>query len=379
MKGANAFSLKICAVSIFLLAILFSPNVFARSKPKLNHSINTSALLTDDCLHFVDNKALDLQKNRWLAILKKNEKQEVLKWISGQAKPPKTVLKLVRKQYRCMLKHMTSEATQKDSTLNLQNRKKRMSAKQLKLVAAQAQTRSGIARLDKKILRSFYRKSTIQAGIWKRKFLFSGKSFNIVSKESATRCNLKVGTTWKPRVKKHRWCWKKMSGEEREKEILLASSAPGISRHHWGTDIDIFGLNPRTFVEGKKNFDEYVWLTEKASEFGFFQPYSDQRPPEKIGYMNERWHWSYYPLSNALTEYAKENSEALELVLFEQWDAMEKKRRKKVSYFSYIRSHWRSFVFNVAELPTAIVPNSLQPNKKPIIKTSDKNLSQDIE
>ncbi len=154
-----------------------------------------------------------------------------------------------------------------------------------------------------------------------------------------------------------------MTGEEKEKEILLASSAPGISRHHWGTDIDIFGLNPRTFVEGKQNFDEYIWLKEKGAEFGFFQPYSDQRSKEKMGYMNERWHWSYYPLAKALADYAFENAVELERVLFEQWDSMENRKKKRVAYFSYIRRHWRAFVFNVADLQGDTDRANLQPKK----------------
>ena len=42
------------------------------------------------------------------------------------------------------------------------------------------------------------------------------------------------------------------------KKILLYSSMPSTSRHHWGTDIDINSLEPSYFASGK-GFKEYNW------------------------------------------------------------------------------------------------------------------------
>jgi len=89
--------------------------------------------------------------------------------------------------------------------------------------------------------------------------------------------------------------------KQRALKILEYSSMPGSSRHHWGTDIDLNQLTNAWFErgEGKKI---YAWLTENAVSYGFCQPYSAGRP---YGYNEERWHWSYMPLSRPLTAFAE--------------------------------------------------------------------------
>ncbi|MGC4022289.1 MAG: M15 family metallopeptidase [Cyclobacteriaceae bacterium] len=94
---------------------------------------------------------------------------------------------------------------------------------------------------------------------------------------------------------------------ERTKKILLFSAMPGTSRHHWGTDIDINEAEEEYFEsrEGKK---AYQWLTTHASEFGFCQPYTSKHNG-RTGYEEEKWHWSYMPLSKKfLEEYTKQIS-----------------------------------------------------------------------
>ena len=91
--------------------------------------------------------------------------------------------------------------------------------------------------------------------------------------------------------------------KERALKILRFSSMPGSSRHHWGTDIDLNNLENHWFEEGKGS-DVYKWLQHNASLYGFCQPYSADRP---YGYWEERWHWSYMPVSTKLTAYAKEH------------------------------------------------------------------------
>ena len=73
------------------------------------------------------------------------------------------------------------------------------------------------------------------------------------------------------------------------KEILLYSSMPMTSRHHWGTDIDLNNLNNSWFREGegKKIYD---WLTEHANDYGFYQPYTDKSINSRTGYEEERRH-----------------------------------------------------------------------------------------
>lgn len=106
--------------------------------------------------------------------------------------------------------------------------------------------------------------------------------------------------------------WAKMADQkksdlEKAKHIMLYSSMPGTSRHHWGTDIDINSLENSYFKSGpgKKLYD---WMLLHASEYGFHQTYTD-KSKGRTGYEEEKWHWSYLPLSGPyLEEYKKQIS-----------------------------------------------------------------------
>ncbi len=89
-------------------------------------------------------------------------------------------------------------------------------------------------------------------------------------------------------------------------KILEYSSMPGSSRHHWGTDIDLNDLDNFTFEQGagKKVYD---WMVKHAAEYGFCQPYSKKSSDEggrTTGYNEEKWHWSYMPIAQKLTDLA---------------------------------------------------------------------------
>jgi LAS superfamily LD-carboxypeptidase LdcB len=88
--------------------------------------------------------------------------------------------------------------------------------------------------------------------------------------------------------------------------ILHWSALPGASRHHWGTEIDVFdraalgaGQQPQLLPA------EYApngvfgrldrWLSEHAEGFGFFRPYDRDRG----GVQPEPWHLSFAPISGA--------------------------------------------------------------------------------
>jgi len=86
------------------------------------------------------------------------------------------------------------------------------------------------------------------------------------------------------------------------KTILMYSSMPGSSRHHWGTDVDLNNLENEYF-EGGEGERIYSWLTNHASEFGFYQVYTSGRT---VGYQEEKWHWSYLPLSKKMLKEYKE-------------------------------------------------------------------------
>ncbi|MEO0006680.1 MAG: hypothetical protein RJA20_876 [Bacteroidota bacterium] len=102
--------------------------------------------------------------------------------------------------------------------------------------------------------------------------------------------------------------WKKYAKEkpgtkERALKILEYSAMPGASRHHWGTDVDLNDLNNTSMESGGKYKKVYDWLAAHAHEYGFCQPYTAGRT---AGYQEEKWHWSYTPLSQGYTERFRE-------------------------------------------------------------------------
>ena len=92
--------------------------------------------------------------------------------------------------------------------------------------------------------------------------------------------------------------------QQRAVKILEYSSMPGSSRHHWGTDIDLNAFNNKYFAsgQGKKTYD---WLVKNAPRYGFCQPYTAKGEQRVSGYNEEKWHWSFKPLSQHYTQQAK--------------------------------------------------------------------------
>jgi LAS superfamily LD-carboxypeptidase LdcB len=91
---------------------------------------------------------------------------------------------------------------------------------------------------------------------------------------------------------------------ERVHAILRWSALPGASRHHWGTDLDVFdraALAPGTAFQmrteeaapGGPFAPLDAWLQAHLHRFGFFRPYAEDRG----GVSPEWWHLSYAPLS----------------------------------------------------------------------------------
>lgn len=87
--------------------------------------------------------------------------------------------------------------------------------------------------------------------------------------------------------------------------ILRWSAIPGASRHHWGTEIDIFDpdllpegqslqLEPWEYQTGGYFQKLTNWLLANAEDYGFFFPFME-REDKKIGV--EPWHISYFPIA----------------------------------------------------------------------------------
>jgi LAS superfamily LD-carboxypeptidase LdcB len=94
--------------------------------------------------------------------------------------------------------------------------------------------------------------------------------------------------------------------------VLRWSALPGSSRHHWGTDFDIYDasalpkgyqikLVPEECEKDGVFGDLHAWLSEFFSFYpnGFFRPYAFDRG----GVSPEKWHISYGPIANV---YAKQ-------------------------------------------------------------------------
>ena len=101
-----------------------------------------------------------------------------------------------------------------------------------------------------------------------------------------------------------------------KKQIILSimrwSALPGMSRHHWGTDIDVIDeasrpkdyqveLTPEEVEAGGMFYPLHAWLDQKILQkqsYGFFRPYQK----DLGGVAPEMWHISYAPVSLKLEE-----------------------------------------------------------------------------
>jgi LAS superfamily LD-carboxypeptidase LdcB len=101
----------------------------------------------------------------------------------------------------------------------------------------------------------------------------------------------------------------RLSRTEQLHAILRYSAMPGTSRHHWGTDLDVYDsaavpsdyplqLSPGEVAAGGVFDRLHCWLDARLAageSHGFFRPYGKDRG----GVAPERWHLSYAPLSVA--------------------------------------------------------------------------------
>jgi hypothetical protein len=71
---------------------------------------------------------------------------------------------------------------------------------------------------------------------------------------------------------------------------------PGTSRHHWGTEVDLNAFSNKWFESGR-GLKLFKWLDNNASKYGFHRPYTKKDSQRPTGYNEEKWHWSFTPLS----------------------------------------------------------------------------------
>jgi LAS superfamily LD-carboxypeptidase LdcB len=86
--------------------------------------------------------------------------------------------------------------------------------------------------------------------------------------------------------------------------ILRWTALPGASRHHWGSELDLYDaaalpdgyrvqLVPGEYAPDGVFAKLAAWLAGHAGRFGFYRPYAAFLG----GVYPEPWHWSYAPVS----------------------------------------------------------------------------------
>lgn len=120
--------------------------------------------------------------------------------------------------------------------------------------------------------------------------------------------------------------------------IMRWSALPGFSRHHWGTDIDIYDesnrpdhieLIPEEYEKGGPFYEINDCLSELISAqraFDFYRPYET----DLGGVAVEPWHLSFKPV-------AKEYQEMISLEVFDQF--LKEKEFNSVELISCIRKN----------------------------------------
>lgn len=118
---------------------------------------------------------------------------------------------------------------------------------------------------------------------------------------SATRNFVYQKSIWERKWRKQK---KSRSDKNKALNILKLSSMPGTSRHHWGTEVDFNAFNNGWFESGK-GLKLFKWLEKNAATYGFQRPYTKKDSQRPTGYNEEKWHWSYTPLSIPMVRDAK--------------------------------------------------------------------------
>ena len=97
-----------------------------------------------------------------------------------------------------------------------------------------------------------------------------------------------------------------LSDWRKAQAILRWSALPGASRHHWGTEIDVFDpdllpteqrlqLEPWEYERGGYFYELSQWLRQNLSHFDFTLPFVNNLSDKEIGC--EPWHISYLPVA----------------------------------------------------------------------------------
>jgi D-alanyl-D-alanine carboxypeptidase len=193
---------------------------------------------------------------------------------------------------------------------------------------------------------SQFRDYVSQNGIWETKLaLRPYDPWNEVSAVASEKSggHVAVGTLWDWRNAAHRALWTALTSEERQKEILIASAGPGLSRHHWGSEVDFYDTSTEAWQKWSALFTE-MHDHGLAARHGFVWTYGR---PYVYGaqYRDEPWHWSYHPISKPVLDRARrEAPDAILAALTKLWAGAADK--------SYLATphNWLEYVTNLNEV-----------------------------
>jgi hypothetical protein len=284
-------------------------------------AVSTGAIAFGDeapqCRIYTSNQELDKQRKAISAILSSIDPAQTAAWIVGNGKAPDQV------------------KTEMDQ--------------QVQGLAQAAADGTGAAD-PKAVLVSWVRDAATQRSIWDRKYDFLRKNdggegaFGIITEDSRRLHGDKLGSDmqWDPDKEAHREVWASLTPDQRQTEILQTSTAPGVSRHHLGSDADLFSTSPADWADNGPMTAQYTWLTQNARRFGFIQPYTADSAKQRPAISEERWHWSYYPVAEAVLDFVRADPNAIVGQLENLWSY-------DPGRYTYIHSNWQNYVFHVSE------------------------------
>ena len=144
--------------------------------------------------------------------------------------------------------------------------------------------------------------------------------------------------------------WSELSDLQKCISILRWSALPGASRHHWGTDLDVYSKNklplgyqlqliPEEYCEQGIFHELTTWLDQNMVNFGFYRPYA----LDLGGVSAESWHLSFYPESSELL---KQISPVQLLNIYEKYPIA-----GLTAITNNIDMLWQRFILNIQEPP----------------------------
>ncbi|MFI1029581.1 D-alanyl-D-alanine carboxypeptidase family protein [Streptomyces sp. NPDC020951] len=200
------------------------------------------------------------------------------------------------------------------------------------------------------VLVSWVRSAATQRTIWDRKYEFlrtgsgGAGTFGVITDEVRAAYPAQLGSDpqWDPDKDSHRSVWESLTSEGRQIEILRTSTAPGVSRHHLGSDADFFDTTPQDWTDDGPEAANYRWLRANAARHGFLQTYTAESAATAPAISEERWHWSYAPVSEAVLGFVRANEDVIAASLDELWSY-------DPARFTYLKANWRDYMFHVNE------------------------------